>query len=163
MIKIANYLQRKFDTASALLSNEANYFKDQIQLIIRLHKHFLKKYITHFCRRAFFRRNSRHLRRLSRLYDWEVDDNGQLKPIVDEKRIQRAASKNTEHCSNDSYILETILHKYNPHKIPGGQVSVEVEGIQLAEAIKNCVFENIALIYSYFDKFVDYEQFFKSR
>lgn len=62
-----------------------------------------------------------------RLYDWEVNDDGHLKPIVDANRIQRAAPKNSDHCANDSYILETILHKYNPHKIPGGQVSVEVE------------------------------------
>lgn len=58
-----------------------------------------------------------------------MDDNGQLKPIVDAARIQRATPKQTENCANDSFILETILHKYNPHKIPGGQVSVEVEGM----------------------------------
>ena len=56
-----------------------------------------------------------------------MDDTGHLKPVVDANRIQRAAPKQNEHCSNDSYILETILHKYNPHKIPGGRVSVEVE------------------------------------
>lgn len=79
-------------------------------------------------RRAFFRRNSRHLRRLSRLYDWEVTDNGNLRPIVDANRVERSATpRSSEHCSNDSYILEKILHKYNPHKIPGGHASVEVE------------------------------------
>jgi hypothetical protein len=46
---------------------------------------------------------------------------------VDATKVQRSAPKRNEHCANDSYILETILHKYNPHKIPGGQVSVEVE------------------------------------
>lgn len=33
----------------------------------------------------------------------------------------------SETCANDSYILETILQNYNRHKIPGGQVTVEVE------------------------------------
>jgi cation transporter family protein len=81
-------------------------------------------------RKAFYRRNSRHLRRLSRLYDWEVDDYGTFRPIIDNGRMERSvasAAKKTQHCSNDSYILETILHKYNRHKIPGGAVNVEVE------------------------------------
>lgn len=115
-------------------------------------------YYTHRLRKAFFRRNSRHLRRLSRLYDWEVDEHGHFRPIVDETTATRvmtrraipaasndddantdvdegaaaAASTLAEHrraqyCANDSYILETILRKYNRHKIPGGQVRVEVE------------------------------------
>ncbi|CAD5219929.1 unnamed protein product [Bursaphelenchus xylophilus] len=78
-------------------------------------------------RKAFYRRNSRHLRRLSRLYDWEVDDQGTFRPVIDAKRVERSTPARTEHCSNDSFILETILHKYNPHKIPGGKVSVTVE------------------------------------
>lgn len=41
--------------------------------------------------------------------------------------VMVAATKRSHHCANDSYILETILHKYNRHKIPGGQVKVEVE------------------------------------
>ncbi|KAI1708840.1 neurotransmitter-gated ion-channel ligand binding domain-containing protein [Ditylenchus destructor] len=80
-------------------------------------------------RKAFFRRNSRHLRRLSRLYDWEVDEHGGFRPVVDAKRIERSAlagsTKRNQHCTNDSHILETILRNYNRHKIPGGQVKVE--------------------------------------
>uniref|UniRef100_A0A7E4V0D7 Ligand-gated ion channel 50 n=1 Tax=Panagrellus redivivus TaxID=6233 RepID=A0A7E4V0D7_PANRE len=83
-------------------------------------------------RKAFFRRNSRHLRRLSRLYDWEVDENGSFRPVIDADRVQRSARAPTttrpHNCNNDSYILETILAKYNRHKIPGvGAVQVEVD------------------------------------
>ncbi|CAD5214386.1 unnamed protein product [Bursaphelenchus okinawaensis] len=78
-------------------------------------------------RKAFYRRNSRHLRRLSRLYDWEVDDHGTFRPVIDEKRVERSVQSRSDHCANDSFILETILHKYNPHKIPGGKVAVTVE------------------------------------
>uniref|UniRef100_A0AC34Q0E5 Uncharacterized protein n=1 Tax=Panagrolaimus sp. JU765 TaxID=591449 RepID=A0AC34Q0E5_9BILA len=81
-------------------------------------------------RKALFRRNSRHLRRLSRLYDWEVDENGALRPVVDAKRLERSADSpgRQQRCSNDSYILETILRKYNRHKIPGvGAVQVWIE------------------------------------
>lgn len=67
------------------------------------------------------------MRRLSRLYDWEVDDQGVFRPVVDAQRIERSAARRSDHCSNDSYILDTILRKYNPHKIPGGKVSVKVE------------------------------------
>uniref|UniRef100_A0A915DV41 Uncharacterized protein n=1 Tax=Ditylenchus dipsaci TaxID=166011 RepID=A0A915DV41_9BILA len=81
-------------------------------------------------RKAFFRRNSRHLRRLSRLYDWEVDEVGGFRPVVDAQRVERSsavAAPRNQHCSNDSHILETIFQNYNRHKIPGGQVKVEVE------------------------------------
>ncbi|KAI6235920.1 hypothetical protein M3Y95_00102500 [Aphelenchoides besseyi] len=78
-------------------------------------------------RKAFYRRNSRHLRRLSRLYDWEVSDEGAFKPIVDAAKVERSTPKRNDHCANDSHILETILRNYNPHKIPGGSVSVTVE------------------------------------
>ncbi|KAI6222353.1 hypothetical protein M3Y99_01507100 [Aphelenchoides fujianensis] len=78
-------------------------------------------------RKAFYRRNSRHLRRLSRLYDWEVDDHGSFRPVVDAAKVERSVPKRSDHCANDSHILQTILHNYNPHKIPGGSVSVTVE------------------------------------
>lgn len=47
--------------------------------------------------------------------------------MIDAKRVERSVARRSEHCSNDSYILETIFHKYNPHKIPGGKVNVKVE------------------------------------
>ncbi|KAE9546567.1 hypothetical protein FO519_010221, partial [Halicephalobus sp. NKZ332] len=66
------------------------------------------------------------MRRLSRLYDWEVDENGAFRPIIDGTRKPRSAED--KRCSNDSYILDTILDKYNRHKIPGvGAVEVQVE------------------------------------
>uniref|UniRef100_A0A1I7X756 Ligand-gated ion channel 50 n=1 Tax=Heterorhabditis bacteriophora TaxID=37862 RepID=A0A1I7X756_HETBA len=74
-------------------------------------------------RKAVYRRNSRHLRRLSRNYDWEVDEHGGLRPIINPSKVERA----TKQCANDSYILSTIMHNYNRHKIPGGQVDVQVE------------------------------------
>ncbi|PIO76643.1 Neurotransmitter-gated ion-channel ligand binding domain protein [Teladorsagia circumcincta] len=74
-------------------------------------------------RRSIYRRNSRTLRRLSRNYDWEVDEHGGLRPIINPAKVERA----TKECANDSYILSTIMHNYNRHKIPGGQVEVKVE------------------------------------
>uniref|UniRef100_A0A1I7ZYM6 Ligand-gated ion channel 50 n=1 Tax=Steinernema glaseri TaxID=37863 RepID=A0A1I7ZYM6_9BILA len=74
-------------------------------------------------RRALYRRNSRHIRRMTRMYDWEVDENGGFRPVIDGAKVQRS----TKTCANDSYILETILRKYNRHKIPGGSVKVKVE------------------------------------
>uniref|UniRef100_A0AAF5DI20 Neurotransmitter-gated ion-channel ligand-binding domain-containing protein n=1 Tax=Strongyloides stercoralis TaxID=6248 RepID=A0AAF5DI20_STRER len=76
---------------------------------------------------TFLRRNSRHLRRLSRLYDWEVTENGDLRPIMGRKKIERSISSNEKQCANDSYILDNILKGYNKHKIPGGSVEVAVE------------------------------------
>ncbi|KAK6046941.1 hypothetical protein COOONC_15555, partial [Cooperia oncophora] len=73
--------------------------------------------------RSVYRRNSRTLRRLSRNYDWEVDEHGGLRPIINPAKVERA----TKECANDSYILSTIMHNYNRHKIPGGQVEVKVE------------------------------------
>lgn len=96
------------------------------------------------------RRNSRQIRRLSRLYDWKINENDQLIPVQNvnlktpvslisrrkKKEIfsissssldRRALHDVSQACANDSYILETILHNYNRHKIPGGQVTVEVE------------------------------------
>ena len=96
-------------------------------------------------RKAFFRRNSRHLRRLSRLYDWEVDESGAFRPIIPASQNQRflrhamadgaeqqrlegsAVAGSQQQCANDSYILDKILDNYNRHKIPGGKVGVEVE------------------------------------
>ncbi|WKY00494.1 hypothetical protein Q1695_014941 [Nippostrongylus brasiliensis] len=74
-------------------------------------------------RRSVYRRNSRTLRRLSRNYDWEVDEHGGLRPIINPAKVERA----TKQCANDSYILSTIMQNYNRHKIPGGQVEVKVE------------------------------------
>ena len=70
---------------------------------------------------------------MSRLYDWEVDENGSFRPIVDAQRVERSAGNELrdQKCANDSYILETLLKKYNRHKIPGGSVEVRVEvGVQ---------------------------------
>jgi hypothetical protein len=75
------------------------------------------------------------LRRLSRQYDWVQDDDGGLRPLHDTDdafdvarggKVPRAL-RDRRTCANDSYILETILKKYNRHKIPGGSVKVEVE------------------------------------
>ncbi|CAD6187811.1 unnamed protein product [Caenorhabditis auriculariae] len=74
-------------------------------------------------RKAVYRRNSRHLRRLSRNYDWEVDEHGGLRPLINPAKVERA----TKNCANDSYVLKQITTGYNRHKIPGGQVDVEVE------------------------------------
>ncbi|KAF7637381.1 hypothetical protein Mgra_00003126, partial [Meloidogyne graminicola] len=76
-----------------------------------------------FLRKAFFRRNSLHLRRLSRLYDWEVDEYGSFKPIIPITQNQRFLRQS----ANDSYILDKLLDNYNRHKIPGGKVEVMVE------------------------------------
>ncbi|CEF66217.1 Gamma-aminobutyric acid A receptor/Glycine receptor alpha family and Neurotransmitter-gated ion-channel transmembrane domain and Neurotransmitter-gated ion-channel family and Neurotransmitter-gated ion-channel ligand-binding domain-containing protein [Strongyloides ratti] len=76
---------------------------------------------------AFLKRNSRHLRRLSRLYDWEITENGDFRPMMSKKKIERSISLKEKECANDSYILETILNGYNRHKIPGGSVDVAVE------------------------------------
>ncbi|KAL3094728.1 hypothetical protein niasHS_006023 [Heterodera schachtii] len=93
-------------------------------------------------RKAFFRRNSRQLRRLSRLYDWEVDERGAFRPIIppsQQKRFSRDVTASDSpttavtvdgqqrYCANDSYILDRILDGYNRHKIPGGRVKVMVE------------------------------------
>ncbi|KHN87880.1 Ligand-gated ion channel 50 [Toxocara canis] len=61
-----------------------------------------------------------------RLYDWEVDEHGGLRPMIDSRR-EHAIRSRSRPCANDSYILETILKKYNRHKIPGGSVNVQVE------------------------------------
>ncbi|VDK48480.1 unnamed protein product [Anisakis simplex] len=62
------------------------------------------------------------------MYDWEVDEHGGLRPMVDAKRgAAHAIRSRSRPCANDSYILETILKKYNRHKIPGGSVNVQVE------------------------------------
>uniref|UniRef100_A0A1I7U323 Neur_chan_LBD domain-containing protein n=1 Tax=Caenorhabditis tropicalis TaxID=1561998 RepID=A0A1I7U323_9PELO len=74
-------------------------------------------------RKAVYRRNSPSLRRLTRNYDWEVDEHGALRPIINPAKVERA----TKNCANDSFILGTIMSNYNRHKIPGGQVEVEVE------------------------------------
>ncbi|CAJ0580920.1 unnamed protein product, partial [Mesorhabditis spiculigera] len=76
-------------------------------------------------RKAVYRRNSRHLKRLSRNYDWELDERGGLRPITDPTKVIRS----TRQCTNDSHILKTLLDKdvYNQHKIPGGKVFVTVE------------------------------------
>ncbi|CAB3403221.1 unnamed protein product [Caenorhabditis bovis] len=74
-------------------------------------------------RKAVYRKNSPSLRRLTRNYDWEVDDHGALRPIINPVKVERA----TKLCANDSYILKTIMANYNRHKIPNGQVDVEVE------------------------------------
>uniref|UniRef100_A0A183CK57 Ligand-gated ion channel 50 n=1 Tax=Globodera pallida TaxID=36090 RepID=A0A183CK57_GLOPA len=95
-------------------------------------------------RKAFFRRNSRQLRRLSRLYDWEVDERGAFRPVIpssQQNRFSRSAvesgapaavpaegqQQQQPYCANDSYILNRILDGYNRHKIPGGRVKVMVE------------------------------------
>ncbi|CAI4222225.1 unnamed protein product [Auanema sp. JU1783] len=75
-------------------------------------------------RKAVYRRNSRQLRRLSRNYDWEIDEHGGLKPFNPSK-VARAADDHI--CANDSYILQKIMAGYNRHKIPGGRVDVQVE------------------------------------
>ncbi|CAJ0942629.1 unnamed protein product, partial [Mesorhabditis belari] len=76
-------------------------------------------------RKAIYRRNSRHLKRLSRNYDWELDERGGLRPITDPTKVIRS----TRQCANDSYILKKLLAEnvYNQHKIPGGKVFVTVE------------------------------------
>jgi len=56
-----------------------------------------------------------------------VDENGAFHPIVDEASQREGRGRRALQCANDSYILETILDKYNRHKIPGGKVKVEVE------------------------------------
>ncbi|XGW17231.1 hypothetical protein V3C99_002106 [Haemonchus contortus] len=38
-------------------------------------------------RRSVYRRNSRTLRRLSRNYDWEVDEHGGLRPIINPAKV----------------------------------------------------------------------------
>uniref|UniRef100_A0A158PH33 Ligand-gated ion channel 50 n=1 Tax=Angiostrongylus costaricensis TaxID=334426 RepID=A0A158PH33_ANGCS len=78
---------------------------------------------SYFSVKSVYRRNSRTLRRLSRSYDWELDEHGGLRPIVIPTKVERA----TKQCANDSYILSTIMRNYNRHKIPGGQVEVKVE------------------------------------
>uniref|UniRef100_A0A914VR67 Ligand-gated ion channel 50 n=1 Tax=Plectus sambesii TaxID=2011161 RepID=A0A914VR67_9BILA len=76
-------------------------------------------------RAAIYRRNSRELRRLSRFYDWEMDQNG-LRPVGTSLKTARSLHlKKT--CANDSLILSTIMAPYNRHKVPGGGVQVEVE------------------------------------
>ncbi|KAK6101476.1 Neurotransmitter-gated ion-channel ligand binding domain family protein [Brugia pahangi] len=90
-----------------------------------------------------YRKNSRILRRLSRLYDWQMDEYGGLRPVIEsingkQEQLQyphyhhSALSagdkiKREQNCANDSFILETILKKYNRHKIPGDSVIVQVE------------------------------------
>ncbi|PAV66156.1 hypothetical protein WR25_20960 [Diploscapter pachys] len=74
-------------------------------------------------RKAVYRRNSRHLRRLSRHYDWEVDEHGALRPIINSTKVERS----TKHCANETEILDKIKTGYNRDKIPGGKVSVTVE------------------------------------
>ena len=44
------------------------------------------------CRKAVYRRNSRHLRRLSRHYDWEVDEHGALRPIINSTKVRTQKS-----------------------------------------------------------------------
>ncbi|KAM3723334.1 putative ligand-gated ion channel [Dirofilaria immitis] len=94
-------------------------------------------------RQTMYRKNSRILRRLSRLYDWQMDEYGGLHPVIESingKEQQphyphyhhSAISvddkmKRQQTCANDSFILETILKKYNRHKIPGDSVVVQVE------------------------------------
>uniref|UniRef100_A0A9J2PV68 Neurotransmitter-gated ion-channel ligand-binding domain-containing protein n=1 Tax=Ascaris lumbricoides TaxID=6252 RepID=A0A9J2PV68_ASCLU len=46
--------------------------------------------------------------------------------MIDSRREHSIRSRSRS-CANDSYILETILKKYNRHKIPGGSVNVQVE------------------------------------
>uniref|UniRef100_A0A914LTF2 Neurotransmitter-gated ion-channel ligand-binding domain-containing protein n=1 Tax=Meloidogyne incognita TaxID=6306 RepID=A0A914LTF2_MELIC len=106
--------------------------------------------------RAFFRRNSRHLRRLSRLYDWEVDEFGSFRPVIpttqNQRFLRQIKGENEEKleikinnqqqqqiCANDSYILDKLLINYNRHKIPGGKVEVMVEVVYLVMHL----FENI--------------------
>lgn len=74
-------------------------------------------------RKAVYRKNSALLKRLTRNYDWEVDEHGGLRPIINPSKVERAV----RNCANDSFILSTIMNNYNRHKIPGGQVNVEVE------------------------------------
>uniref|UniRef100_A0A0N5BPR8 Ligand-gated ion channel 50 n=1 Tax=Strongyloides papillosus TaxID=174720 RepID=A0A0N5BPR8_STREA len=83
--------------------------------------------IPSLSRSTFLRRNSRHLRRLSRLYDWEITENGDFRPMMPKKKVARSTSAKDKQCANDSYILDTILKGYNRHKIPGGSVDVAVE------------------------------------
>ncbi|OZC09475.1 Neurotransmitter-gated ion-channel ligand binding domain protein [Onchocerca flexuosa] len=91
-------------------------------------------------RQAMYRKNSRILRRLSRLYDWEMDEYGGLRPVIESANNKQQQLyhphyhhsiddkiKRQQTCANDSFILETILKKYNRHKIPGDSVIVQVE------------------------------------
>jgi hypothetical protein len=74
---------------------------------------------------AVYRRNSRELRRLSRFYDWEMDQHG-LRPVGTSLKTARSLHLKKA-CANDSLILATIMGPYNRHKVPGGGVHVEVE------------------------------------
>lgn len=72
-----------------------------------------------------------------------MDEYGGLRPVigsVDRKSARDQYShyhqsslstidrrKRQPNCANDSFILETILKKYNRHKIPGDSVIVQVE------------------------------------
>lgn len=56
-----------------------------------------------------------------------MDDDGGLRPILDYSQQPRQNSPPKTQCANDSYILETILRKYNRHRIPGDSVGVVVE------------------------------------
>uniref|UniRef100_A0A0N4ZEI1 Ligand-gated ion channel 50 n=1 Tax=Parastrongyloides trichosuri TaxID=131310 RepID=A0A0N4ZEI1_PARTI len=79
-------------------------------------------------RRAIIRRNSRQIRRLSRLYDWEVNEHGEFKPVMpNRKNVERSADVEVNSCAEDDKIHDSIFRNYNKHKIPGGSVEVEVE------------------------------------
>ncbi|VDN40303.1 unnamed protein product [Gongylonema pulchrum] len=79
-----------------------------------------------------------------------MDEHGTLRPVLLNSAITGKQKQQREHqhhhrstaivdkgedapeelqqaCANDSFILETILKKYNRHKIPGDSVSVQVE------------------------------------
>lgn len=75
-------------------------------------------------RAAVYRRNSRELRRLSRYYDWEMDQNG-LRPVGTSLKAARSLHLKKS-CANDSLILSTIMGPYNRHKVPGGGVQVGI-------------------------------------
>ncbi|VDN07332.1 unnamed protein product [Thelazia callipaeda] len=76
-----------------------------------------------------------------RLYDWQMDEYGSLRPVlhsakgidqnpdllISEHRTGNKKVKWQQNCANDSFILETILKKYNRHKVPGDSVVVQVE------------------------------------
>lgn len=75
-------------------------------------------------RAAIYRRNSRELRRLSRFYDWEMDQDG-LRPVGTSLKAARSLHLKKA-CANDSLILSTIMGPYNRHKVPGGGVQVGI-------------------------------------
>lgn len=69
-----------------------------------------------------------------------MDEYGGLRPVIESingnqeqlhySHYHHSAGdkiKRQQNCANDSFILETILKKYNRHKIPGDSVIVQVE------------------------------------